>query len=106
MPLGIDRDGCRPPLRGDEPGQYLFRQRHSSWPLILPVHQPPSTRHRGHDLVSSFQVGEVLVVRYRTQGAALGIDDRAVPVAWSQPSTRTMRPISVSVPLKIAVQPV
>ncbi|MFI8483969.1 hypothetical protein [Streptomyces rubrogriseus] len=74
--LSIDRDGRRSPLRRGEPGQHLFRQRRSPWSLVLPVHPPPSARHRGNDLIGSLQVGEVLVVRHRTQGTLLGIDDQ------------------------------
>ncbi|MFC9238452.1 hypothetical protein ACFTZK_18645 [Streptomyces decoyicus] len=44
--------------------------------------------------------------RPMTQDAPAREEDGAVPVAWPQPSARTMRPISVPEPLKIAVQPI
>lgn len=49
------------------------------WAFVLSVHPPPSTRHCGYDLLGPLQVGEVLVVRHRTQGTTLGIDDQSRP---------------------------
>lgn len=76
MPVGVHRDGRCPALRGDQPREYLFRERGVSRALVLPVGPPPATRNCGYDLVGPLQVGEVLVVRDGTHGASLRVDDK------------------------------
>lgn len=88
MPVSVHRDGRCPALRGDQPREYLFRERGIPRALIFPVGPPPATRNCGYDLVGLLKVGEVLVVRYGTHSSSLRVDYKrrsSCRVPWLYP---------------------